>query len=138
MISIAIKNGILIILVILIIHFIIQNNTMETFNMPSVILDESKAQSIVCENDKFDFDDNTNNVSDNAHIEVIDEQEILDFIKNEETKVNTDFISSDVVKKIVPQNNAVPRMDETEAKELSNLGTFDGGASVGGLSYSLI
>lgn len=121
---------------------------METFNMPSIILDESKQHSIIC--DKDDFEHNKTSKTDHAYgalgssVEVIDEQEILDFIKNEEVKVNTDFITTDVPllqqqQQQQQHSDAVPSMNLSKdgQVELDHLGSF-GGANVGGLSYSLL
>lgn len=118
---------------------------METFNMPSIILDESKQHSIIC--DKDDFEHNKTSKTDHAYgalgssVEVIDEQEILDFIKNEEVKVNTDFITTDVPLLQQQQQQLDPVSSMNHSKdgqvELDHLGSF-GGANVGGLSYSLL
>jgi hypothetical protein len=127
MISIAIKNGILFILIILIIHFFIKNQTLEKFNVSGF------APSSLTENDKND--DSSSDSSSSSGDD--DEKHLLEFIQKEDNKMTVDIVQ-DVLDNIGPNNTTLPRtlLDTKPTELLQDLGTFGGGNNGGGLSYS--
>jgi hypothetical protein len=130
MISIAIKNGILFILIILIIHFFIKNQTIEKFS--------GGFETTFSASSSSSSDDEKISEEEGEGITDDDEKNLLDFLQKEDNKLTVDVVQ-DVLDNIGPNNTSLARnLVDTKPKELlQEIGTF-GGNNVGGLSYSPI